>query len=95
MIVILNSVDGGFSPWSNWTECSVTCGGGVTSKSRTCTQPMPMFGGRRCVRFGPPVETKECNMHECPAPKSKLGLQDFLVFQGGGRGGGGECYLLA
>ena len=68
----------------------------MTSKSRTCTQPMPMFGGRRCVRFGPPVETKECNMHECPAPKSKLGLQDFLVFQGGGRGGGGgECYLLA
>ena len=44
----------------------------MTSKSRTCTQPMPMFGGRRCVRFGPPVETKECNMHECPAPKSKL-----------------------
>ena len=63
-------VNGGFTPWSNWTECSASCGGGVSSRTRTCTNPIPMFGGVSCA--DKPVETKECNAQLCPPPKSKL-----------------------
>ncbi|XP_031555969.1 uncharacterized protein LOC116292757 [Actinia tenebrosa] len=59
-------VDGGYSKWSDWTQCSVSCGGGVTSRSRTCTEPIPMFGGQRCEDPEGPVQTKQCNMQECP-----------------------------
>ena len=38
----------------------------MTSRSRTCTDPIPVFGGKRCDVLGLPVETKECNVHVCP-----------------------------
>lgn len=62
-------MNGGFTLWSNWTECTETCGGGITSRTRTCTNPMPMYGGVSCS--GKPVETKECNLQPCPPPKSE------------------------
>ena len=62
-------VDGGFSVWSTWTECSQSCGGGVSSRTRVCVNPMPMYGGKSCS--GKPVETKECNVEPCPPPKSE------------------------
>ena len=42
-------VDGGWSEWQNVTECSATCGEGVITQQRTCTQPSPSCGGRDCV----------------------------------------------
>ena len=63
------AVNGGFTPWANWTECSQSCGGGITSRTRTCINPMPMYGGKPCPEK--PVETKECNVQPCPQPKSK------------------------
>ena len=30
------------------TECSTTCGEGVITQQRTCTQPSPSCGGRDC-----------------------------------------------
>nr|XP_058946642.1 uncharacterized protein LOC131774603 [Pocillopora verrucosa] len=60
-------VNGGFTSWTNWTECSESCGGGVTSRTRSCTNPMPMYGGKSCSEK--PVETKECNAEPCPEPK--------------------------
>lgn len=63
-------VNGGFTTWSNWTECSASCGGGVSSRTRTCTNPIPMFGGASCA--DKPVETKDCNAQPCPPPKGKL-----------------------
>lgn len=62
-------MNGGFASWSNWTECSQSCGGGMTSRTRACINPMPMYGGKTCP--GKPVETKECNVQPCPPPKSK------------------------
>ena len=57
-------VDGGFSEWGNYTECSATCGGGNQMRMRTCTNPVPLNGGKPCV--GLTTESKECNMQECP-----------------------------
>lgn len=58
------SVDGGFTPWTPWGPCSVTCGGlGNMTRSRDCTNPAPANGGGDCE--GPSVDIKYCQMAEC------------------------------
>ena len=62
------SVDGGFTPFGAWSDCSATCGGGVQSRMRTCTNPTPQFMGNDCE--GVLVETKMCNVQLCPGELS-------------------------
>ncbi|XP_035688793.1 SCO-spondin-like [Branchiostoma floridae] len=52
-------VDGNWSSWSPWSDCSVTCGVGTETRTRTCTNPAPSNGGANCA--GPGQETQECN----------------------------------
>ena len=60
--------DGGYSVWSDWSDCDVTCGGGLTQRYRTCNSPSPTNGGRDCaaVGLGPAMESKACNLISCP-----------------------------
>ena len=58
------SIDGGFSDWSVWTECSVTCGGGEQTRTRTCSNPEPQNGGNDCV--GDLEESQTCSTDACP-----------------------------
>ncbi|XP_078354720.1 uncharacterized protein LOC144639299 isoform X1 [Oculina patagonica] len=58
-------IDGGYTDWSE-SECSVTCGGGTKTLTRTCTNPLPSNGGRNCTRLGAAKKTEECNTNECP-----------------------------
>ena len=56
-------VDGGWSNWENITNCFATCGEGVITKQRTCTQPSPSCGGRDCLgEYIANVSCTEC----CP-----------------------------
>ncbi|KAL5272728.1 hypothetical protein ACHWQZ_G000802 [Mnemiopsis leidyi] len=57
-------VDGGYSEWGEWAECSRECGGGVHSRTRMCNNPAPMYGGLNCV--GVPTEREACNTQGCP-----------------------------
>ncbi|KAJ8319985.1 hypothetical protein KUTeg_001572 [Tegillarca granosa] len=56
-------IDGGLSRWSEWTECSQTCGLGTKSRQRSCDSPTPQYGGRDC--YGATVETTECQLEPC------------------------------
>ncbi|XP_056218631.1 properdin-like [Falco biarmicus] len=38
-------VAGGWTPWSPWSGCSVTCGVGTLRRSRACADPPPRCGG--------------------------------------------------
>ncbi|XP_066915374.1 uncharacterized protein [Clytia hemisphaerica] len=49
-------VDGRWSDWSNYTECSVSCGNGNQFRNRTCFPPQ--HGGLECT--GVDVEVKNC-----------------------------------
>ncbi|XP_054220835.1 A disintegrin and metalloproteinase with thrombospondin motifs 14 isoform X1 [Homo sapiens] len=56
--------DGGWSSWTKFGSCSRSCGGGVRSRSRSCNNPSPAYGGRPCL--GPMFEYQVCNSEECP-----------------------------
>ncbi|RUS87810.1 hypothetical protein EGW08_004409 [Elysia chlorotica] len=55
-------IDGVFSNWTTWSDCSVSCGGGVANRSRDCDGPF--YGGKNCE--GPLEEQKVCNDQPCP-----------------------------
>lgn len=57
-------VDGGYSPWSNWTSCSSSCGNGTSVRYRTCTDPAPANGGTDCI--GESLQIRECAGTSCP-----------------------------
>eukprot|EP00058_Branchiostoma_floridae_P027786 XP_002613277.1 hypothetical protein BRAFLDRAFT_68242 [Branchiostoma floridae] len=58
-------VDGGWSEWSAWSGCSVTCGVGTQTRDRSCTNPAPANGGAVCE--GDTEETQVCDSGvSCP-----------------------------
>jgi type II secretory pathway pseudopilin PulG len=57
------SVNGGWSAWSAWSVCSQKCDGGTQTRTRTCTNPAPKYGGSYCP--GPDTETQVCNTQSC------------------------------
>merc|ERR1712050_657773 len=77
-------VDGNWSNWGEFGECDTRdnyWGDGVKTRTRTCTNPAPEFGGADCV--GDDAETEPCTVtcknaytygsdvlvRGCPAPK--------------------------
>lgn len=57
-------IDGQWSSWSEWSTCSRSCGGGVTSRERECNKPFPQYGGKQCE--GVANVSMLCNDQECP-----------------------------
>ncbi|XP_058941677.2 properdin-like isoform X1 [Pocillopora verrucosa] len=57
------AVNGGWSEFGPFGECSATCGGGIKERSRTCTNPPPSGGGAQCS--GSAKETMVCNVEPC------------------------------
>ncbi|KAL7874681.1 hypothetical protein SRHO_G00056510, partial [Serrasalmus rhombeus] len=56
-------VDGGWTPWSVWSDCSVTCGRGTQIRSRACINPPPRNNGTHCS--GPEQEAQDCHTALC------------------------------
>ena len=57
------SVAGGWSAYGGWSSCSVSCGGGTQSRSRSCTNPAPSYGGASCS--GSSTGSQACNTQSC------------------------------
>lgn len=57
--------DIGFTPWSDWTHCSASCGRGIKTRSRSCISAFNAVGiDNSCL--GPKVQTKRCRIGRCP-----------------------------
>lgn len=57
-------VHGQWGAWGKWTDCSKSCGIGVSERIRFCNKPAPQNNGRTCVGNG--RETKLCTKRTCP-----------------------------
>ncbi|CAC5416425.1 HMCN [Mytilus coruscus] len=57
-------VNGGWSEWSKFSACPVTCGGGTNTRTRTCDNPTPAHRGNDCM--GAMFENGDCNTQDCP-----------------------------
>ena len=69
----LVSVDGGWSEWTVWTDCSVLCGTGSLSRNRTCDNPVPVSNGLDCD--GEPTDTEGCTaFHLCDGTFASVSL---------------------
>ena len=73
------SVDCEWSRFSDWSECSVSCGGGIQRRRRTVLVEAER-GGRRCI--GRTEETRICNSKICPTPAGEnlINCQQFSIF---------------
>ncbi|KAK3095360.1 hypothetical protein FSP39_013702 [Pinctada imbricata] len=81
-------IDGGFSAWTSWDTCTETCGGGIQNRERSCTNPVPQYGGSDC--YGNDTETQDCNTHHCPIHGNWTQWDDWVpcsVTCGGGTQG--------
>lgn len=67
------TVDGNWSDWSTWGECSKTCGHGEETRIRTCTNPPPQHGGKDCPGVG--LESMKCI--GCPGEQNNVSYLDF------------------
>jgi hypothetical protein len=58
------AVDGGWTEWTANGDCNEDCGDGEQIFSRSCTNPLPEFGGAYCDGLN--EKTESCNLGECP-----------------------------
>ncbi|XP_065656161.1 uncharacterized protein LOC100212432 isoform X5 [Hydra vulgaris] len=70
------AIDGGLSNWSEYSECSASCGDGIKERERTCTNPIPSGAGKGCV--GELSEAVKCNLGKCPAI---IEIQSYKVLE--------------
>lgn len=70
-------VNGGFSNWSDWTECSVTCANGQNTRTRSCDSPAPLRGGDPCD--GEVVQYRDCT--EMPCPGEAVSRVNMVVYK--------------
>lgn len=72
-------VDGGWSDWGDWTDCSSgTCNTGTQYRYRVCDNPLPSNGGQLCP--GSTMETKLCNgTNVCPIDGNWAAWSDWTT----------------
>ena len=60
-------VNGGWGEWTEWGECSATCGSAYHGRTRACDNPAKQYGGDDCSAYGSSdSETQRCNEDPCP-----------------------------
>ena len=59
----LSAVDGRWTDWSEWQNCTSNCGTGERKRYRSCSNPAPQCSGMVCQ--GPDEESMPCELVSC------------------------------
>ena len=74
-----------WSAWTSWTECTVSCGGGKSIRTRKCGLPDELGPQRLDLLCpGEKQESKVCNKNNCPKPSPWSGWSECSASCGGG-----------
>ena len=76
-LYVVTKVDGKYTSWGAWTNCTQTCGGGIQKRTRTCTNPPPANGGANCT--GNATDTQSCNTQHCPSKLQLLVTTSYMT----------------
>ena len=63
-------VPGGVSEWSAWNACEKPCGISNMTRTRSCTNPEPKYGGSNC--YDTLEEKSLCEFPPCPGNNSLM-----------------------
>lgn len=72
------TVDGGWSEWSTWSGCGITCGNGSQMRVRTCTNPPPAGNGTICT--GDWNQMRTCQQSACPSTRNNKDHGSMVAF---------------
>lgn len=61
----VKAVQGNYTEWSHWSDCSSNCGTGERFRTRNCTSPPPAFGGMDCSFIGMDRDAESCEKRVC------------------------------
>ncbi|KAL9980001.1 hypothetical protein ACROYT_G008531 [Oculina patagonica] len=56
-------IDGHWGRWSSWGQCDAECGFGTHSRTRSCDDPPPKYGGKACG--GNSNSSQVCKLKSC------------------------------
>lgn len=74
-VCVCLTVDGGWSEWTMWSECTSEC---ERQRTRECTDPEPKHGGRLCD--GAALDTDNCTGDLCiQGGQSSISLLSLLL----------------
>ncbi|XP_078001337.1 A disintegrin and metalloproteinase with thrombospondin motifs 9-like [Glandiceps talaboti] len=73
-------INGGWSPWEKYSECSRTCNGGIKYATRKCTNPVPQNGGKYCL--GRRTKYRSCRTKSCPGGERDFREQQCSKYDG-------------
>ncbi|KAG1650348.1 Semaphorin-5B [Nymphon striatum] len=71
-------VNGQWSAFGPWQECSAKCGGGIQVRRRKCDSPFPKNGGAPCS--GCNLEYRPCNSHSCPEVRQPTAWTPWMQY---------------
>ncbi|KAK3084182.1 hypothetical protein FSP39_009668 [Pinctada imbricata] len=67
-------MDGQWSAWTKFGQCTRSCGGGTQYRYRRCDNPAPRGNGSACI--GKDIEQRKCNNDSCKA-NAKCGARFY------------------
>ena len=67
----------GWSNWSTWTDCSVSCGAGQVARSRKCTSYVPGDEIKACEGYSgsDEIEVADCAFNTCKSGYRMIRLE--------------------
>ncbi|KAJ8300966.1 hypothetical protein KUTeg_022485 [Tegillarca granosa] len=71
-------VNGNWGRWSQWTGCTLSCGGGSRKRTRSCDSPSPQYGGLYCG--GRNIQVDYCNPEPCPVNVYFVETYQYFMF---------------